>query len=132
MEQRATFDLEMLSATECAKALKIIRYLTGRAPVKPRQPLSNISPKDDAKLFLDESHVMVGQLGGMYNGDRARKTTLAEFGFRLPSALDNRPLKFDEWNKMRPQTVFVSATPGDWELEQTGGVPLSKLFVRRG
>jgi excinuclease ABC subunit B len=121
LEQRATFDLEMLSATGMCQGIEnYSRYLTGRAAGEAPPTLFEYLPKD-ALLFLDESHVMVGQLGGMYNGDRARKSALAEFGFRLPSALDNRPLKFEEWNKMRPQTVYVSATPGDWELEQTGG-----------
>lgn len=96
------------------------RYLTGRAAGEPPPTLFEYLP-EDALLFIDESHVMIGQLGGMYNGDRARKSTLAEYGFRLPSALDNRPLKFEEWNRMRPQTIYVSATPGEWELEQTGG-----------
>jgi excinuclease ABC subunit B len=121
LQQRATFDLEMLAATGMCQGIEnYSRYLTGRAPGEPPPTLFEYLPKE-AILFLDESHVMVGQIGGMYNGDRARKSVLAEFGFRLPSALDNRPLKFEEWNSMRPQTVYVSATPGDWELEQTGG-----------
>lgn len=132
LEQRATFDLEMLSATGMCQGIEnYSRYLTGRAPGTPPPTLFEYLPKD-ALLFLDESHVMVGQLGGMYNGDRARKTTLTEFGFRLPSALDNRPLKFDEWNSMRPQTVFVSATPGDWELEQTGGMFVEQVVRPTG
>ncbi|MBL8642249.1 MAG: excinuclease ABC subunit UvrB [Alphaproteobacteria bacterium] len=132
LEQRATFDLEMLSATGMCQGIEnYSRYLTGRAPGAPPPTLFEYLPKD-ALLFLDESHVMVGQLGGMYNGDRARKTTLTEFGFRLPSALDNRPLKFDEWNSMRPQTVFVSATPGDWELEQTGGMFVEQVVRPTG
>lgn len=132
LEQRATFDLEMLSATGMCQGIEnYSRYLTGRAPGEAPPTLFEYLPKD-ALLFLDESHVMVGQLGGMYNGDRARKTTLTEFGFRLPSALDNRPLKFDEWNSMRPQTVFVSATPGDWELEQAGGVFVEQVVRPTG
>lgn len=132
LEQRATFDLEMLSATGMCQGIEnYSRYLTGRAAGEPPPTLFEYLP-ENALLFLDESHVMVGQLGGMYNGDRARKTTLAEFGFRLPSALDNRPLKFDEWNRMRPQTIYVSATPGDWELEQTGGTFVEQIVRPTG
>lgn len=121
LNQRTTFDLEMLTATGMCQGIEnYSRYLTGRAAGDPPPTLFEYLP-EDALLFVDESHVMIGQLGGMYNGDFARKTTLSEFGFRLPSALDNRPLKFDEWNNMRPQTIYVSATPGDWELKQTGG-----------
>lgn len=121
LEQRTMFDLEMLMATGmCAGIENYSRYLTGRAPGEPPPTLVEYLPPDGL-LFLDESHVMVPQIGGMYNGDRARKTTLAEYGFRLPSAMDNRPLKFEEWNRMRPQTIYVSATPGPWEMEQTGG-----------
>ncbi len=121
LEQRTMFDLEMLMATGmCAGIENYSRYLTGRAPGEPPPTLVEYLPPDGL-LFLDESHVMVPQIGGMFNGDRARKTTLAEYGFRLPSAMDNRPLKFEEWNRMRPQTIYVSATPGPWELEQTGG-----------
>src|SRR5690606_26977725 len=97
------------------------RYLTGRKPGEPPPTLFEYLPRD-ALVFVDESHVMIPQLGGMYKGDRSRKTTLSEHGFRLPSALDNRPLKFEEWDSLRPQTVYVSATPGDWELQRTGGV----------
>lgn len=132
LEQRATFDLEMLSATGMCQGIEnYSRYLTGRAEGEPPPTLFEYLPKN-ALLFLDESHVMVGQLGGMFNGDRARKSVLAEFGFRLPSALDNRPLKFDEWNAMRPQTVYVSATPGDWELEQTGGAFVEQIVRPTG
>lgn len=121
LDQRTRFDLEMLMATGMCQGIEnYSRYLTGRAPGQAPPTLFEYLP-EDSLLFIDESHVMVGQIGGMYNGDRARKTVLAEYGFRLPSALDNRPLKFTEWNDMRPQTVYVSATPGDWELEQTGG-----------
>ncbi|AGH97436.1 Excinuclease ABC subunit B [Micavibrio aeruginosavorus EPB] len=129
LEQRTQFDLEMLAATGmCAGIENYSRYLTGRAPGEAPPTLFEYLPKD-ALIFLDESHVMVPQIGGMYNGDRARKTTLSEYGFRLPSAMDNRPLKFDEWNAMRGQTIFVSATPGPWELEQTQGV-FSEQVVR--
>jgi excinuclease ABC subunit B len=129
LEQRTQFDLEMLAATGmCAGIENYSRYLTGRAPGEAPPTLFEYLPKD-ALIFLDESHVMVPQIGGMYNGDRARKTTLSEYGFRLPSAMDNRPLKFDEWNAMRGQTIFVSATPGPWELEQTKGV-FSEQVVR--
>ncbi|MCB2081067.1 MAG: excinuclease ABC subunit B, partial [Rickettsiales bacterium] len=96
------------------------RYLSGRGPGQPPPTLFEYLPKD-ALLFVDESHVTVSQVGGMYNGDRARKTTLVEHGFRLPSALDNRPLKFEEWDAMRPQTIFVSATPAKWEMARAGG-----------
>ncbi len=121
LEQRTRFDLEMLMATGMCQGIEnYSRYLTGRAPGQAPPTLFEYLP-EDALLFIDESHVMIGQIGGMYNGDRARKTVLADYGFRLPSALDNRPLKFTEWNEMRPQTVYVSATPGEWELEQTNG-----------
>jgi excinuclease ABC subunit B len=122
LEQRCTFDLEMLDATgSCAGIENYSRYLTGRAPGEPPPTLFEFIP-DNAIVFADESHVSVPQIGGMYKGDFRRKFTLAEHGFRLPSCMDNRPLKFEEWDAMRPQTVFVSATPAAWELEQTGGV----------
>ncbi|MEM7169378.1 MAG: excinuclease ABC subunit UvrB [Pseudomonadota bacterium] len=122
LEQRTTFDLEMIEATgSCAGIENYSRYLTGRAPGEPPPTLFEYLP-EEALLFVDESHVTVGQLNGMFRGDYARKSTLAEYGFRLPSAIDNRPLKFEEWEVMRPQTVFVSATPGPWEMQQTGGV----------
>ena len=122
LDQRTTYDLEMLEATgSCAGIENYSRYLSGRnegeAPPTLFEYLS-----DNCLLFVDESHVTIGQINGMSRGDAARKNTLTEFGFRLPSARDNRPLKFEEWNAMRPQTVLVSATPGDWEMEQTGGV----------
>ncbi|MDD9901319.1 MAG: excinuclease ABC subunit UvrB [Alphaproteobacteria bacterium] len=120
--ERTAFDLEMLEATGmCPGIENYSRYLTGRAPGEPPPTLFEYLPKD-ALVILDESHVMVPQLRAMYKGDRARKTTLAAYGFRLPACMDNRPLMFEEWDKMRGQTVFVSATPGDWELEQTDGV----------
>jgi excinuclease ABC subunit B len=122
LEQRTRFDLEMMDTTGHCKGIEnYSRYLTGRAPGEPPPTLFEYFPKN-ALLFIDESHIAVPQIGAMYRGDRNRKTTLSEYGFRLPSCLDNRPLKFEEWDKMRPQTIFVSATPGDWELEQSKGV----------
>jgi len=122
LEQRCNFDLEMLEATgSCAGIENYSRYLTGRAPGEPPPTLFEFIP-DNAIVFADESHVSVPQIGGMYKGDYRRKFTLAEHGFRLPSCMDNRPLKFEEWDAMRPQSVFVSATPASWELEQAGGV----------
>jgi excinuclease ABC subunit B len=122
LEQRTNFDLEMLEATgSCAGIENYSRWLTGRQPGEPPPTLFEFIP-DTAIVFADESHVSVPQIGGMYKGDFRRKFTLAEHGFRLPSCMDNRPLKFEEWDAMRPQSVFVSATPAKWELEQTGGV----------
>ncbi len=122
LEQRTNFDLEMMMATgSCAGIENYSRWLTGRQPGEPPPTLFEYLP-DNALVFVDESHVTIGQLNAMFNGDRRRKWTLAEHGFRLPSCMDNRPLKFEEWNAMRPQTVYVSATPGGWELNQTGGV----------
>ena len=122
LEQRTNFDLEMMEATgSCAGIENYSRYLTGRAPGEPPPTLFEFIP-DNAIVFADESHVSVPQIGGMYRGDYRRKFTLAEHGFRLPSCMDNRPLKFEEWDAMRPQSVFVSATPAAWELGETGGV----------
>src|SRR3546814_365664 len=122
LEQRTTFDIEMIEATgSCAGIENYSRFLTGRNPGEPPPTLFEYLP-DDALLIVDESHVTVPQVGGMFRGDFNRKSTLAEFGFRLPSCIDNRPLKFEEWDAMRPQTIFVSATPSPWELERTGGV----------
>ena len=122
LEQRTNFDLEMLEATGVCNGIEnYSRYLTGRAPGEPPPTLFEYIP-DNAIVFADESHVSVPQIGGMYKGDYRRKFTLAEHGFRLPSCMDNRPLKFEEWDAMRPQSVFVSATPQKWELEQSGGV----------
>ena len=122
LEQRTNFDLEMMETTGHCKGIEnYSRYLTGRAPGEPPPTLFEYFPKD-ALLFIDESHISVPQIGGMYRGDRNRKTTLADYGFRLPSCVDNRPLKFEEWDKFRAPTIFVSATPGDWELEQSKGV----------
>jgi excinuclease ABC subunit B len=122
LEQRTLFDLEMIEATgSCAGIENYSRWLTGRRPGEPPPTLFEYLP-DEAIVFVDESHVTIPQLGGMYRGDYRRKATLAEYGFRLPSCVDNRPLKFEEWDAMRPATVYVSATPGPWELARTGGV----------
>jgi len=122
LEQRTEFDLEMIAATgSCAGIENYSRWLTGRKPGEPPPTLFEYIP-ENALLFADESHVTVPQIGAMYRGDFKRKSTLAEYGFRLPSCMDNRPLKFEEWDAMRPQSVYVSATPGDWEMERTGGV----------
>ncbi|WP_337183139.1 excinuclease ABC subunit UvrB [Shinella sp.] len=122
LEQRTRYDLEMLEATgSCAGIENYSRYLTGRRPGEPPPTLFEYVP-DNALIFIDESHVTIPQIGAMYRGDFRRKATLAEYGFRLPSCMDNRPLRFEEWDAMRPDTVAVSATPGGWELEQSGGV----------
>ncbi|WP_296713063.1 excinuclease ABC subunit UvrB [Rhodoblastus sp.] len=132
LEQRCLFDLEMLQATgSCAGIENYSRYLTGRRPGEPPPTLFEYLP-DNAIVFTDESHVTVPQIGGMYRGDFRRKATLAEYGFRLPSCLDNRPLRFEEWDAMRPQTVNVSATPGDWEMNQTGGVFVEQVIRPTG
>ncbi|MHA1598513.1 MAG: DEAD/DEAH box helicase family protein, partial [Alphaproteobacteria bacterium] len=132
LNERTTFDLEMLEATGfCSGIENYSRYLTGRRPGDPPPTLFEYLP-DNALLIADESHVSIGQLGGMYRGDYNRKTTLAEYGFRLPSCIDNRPLKFEEWEVMRPQTIFVSATPGPWEIEQTGGVFVEQVVRPTG
>jgi len=122
LEQRTNFDLEMIAATgSCAGIENYSRFLTGRLPGEPPPTLFEYLP-DNALLFVDESHQTVPQIGAMSKGDHRRKITLAEYGFRLPSCIDNRPLRFNEWDAMRPQTVAVSATPGSWEMEQSGGV----------
>ncbi len=122
LEQRTRYDLEMMEATgSCAGIENYSRYLTGRRPGEPPPTLFEYIP-DNALIFIDESHVTIPQIGGMYRGDFRRKATLAEYGFRLPSCMDNRPLRFEEWDAMRPQTIAVSATPGSWEMEQAGGV----------
>ena len=122
LEQRTNFDLEMIAATgSCAGIENYSRFLTGRLPGEPPPTLFEYLP-DNALLFVDESHQTVPQIGAMARGDHRRKLTLAEYGFRLPSCIDNRPLRFNEWDAMRPQTVAVSATPGSWEMEQSGGV----------
>lgn len=122
LEQRTRFDLEMLETTGHCKGIEnYSRYLTGRQPGEPPPTLFEYLPKN-AILFIDESHISVPQIAAMYRGDYNRKSTLKDYGFRLPSCVDNRPLKFEEWDRMRPQTIFVSATPGDWELDQSKGV----------
>jgi len=132
LEQRTNFDLEMMEATgSCAGIENYSRYLTGRNPGEPPPTLFEYLP-DDAMLIVDESHVTVPQIGGMFRGDYRRKATLAEYGFRLPSCIDNRPLRFEEWNTMRPQSVFVSATPGPWEMERTGGVFVEQVIRPTG
>ncbi len=132
LDQRTQFDIEMLEATGiCPGIENYSRYLTGRAPGAPPPTLFEYLP-EDALLFVDESHVMVPQIRAMYNGDRARKTNLSEYGFRLPACMDNRPLKFEEWEDIRPQSVFVSATPAPWELEQTGGVFVEQVIRPTG
>ena len=129
IEQRTNFDLEMIAATgSCAGIENYSRFLTGRLPGEPPPTLFEYLP-DNALLFVDESHQTVPQIGAMAKGDHRRKITLAEYGFRLPSCIDNRPLRFNEWDAMRPQTTFVSATPGPWEMEATGGV-FSEQVIR--
>lgn len=132
IEQRTTFDLEMIEATgSCPGIENYSRHLTGREPGEPPPTLFEYLP-ENMLLFADESHVTVPQVGGMARGDYARKSILAEYGFRLPSCVDNRPLTFDEWNRMRPQTVYVSATPGPWEMERTGGVFIEQVVRPTG
>ncbi len=132
LEQRCNFDVEMLEATGVCNGIEnYSRYLTGRAPGEPPPTLFEFIP-DNAIVFADESHVSIPQIGGMYRGDYRRKFTLAEHGFRLPSCMDNRPLKFDEWDAMRPQTVCVSATPSSWEMEQSGGVFAEQIIRPTG
>ena len=132
LEQRVQFDLEMMAATgSCQGIENYSRYLTGRKPGEPPPTLFEYLP-ENALLFVDESHVTVPQIGAMFKGDYARKRTLAEYGFRLPSCMDNRPLKFEEWDAMRPQTVHVSATPGSWELERTSGVFVEQVIRPTG
>ncbi|NLI26750.1 MAG: excinuclease ABC subunit UvrB [Acetobacter sp.] len=132
LQQRTTFDLEMIETTGVCKGIEnYSRYLSGRKPGDPPPTLFEYLP-EDALLIVDESHVTVPQIGGMERGDHARKSTLTEFGFRLPSCLDNRPLKFEEWDRFRPQTLFVSATPGPWEMKQTCGVVSEQLIRPTG
>jgi excinuclease ABC subunit B len=132
LEQRTTFDLEMMEATgSCAGIENYSRYLTGRLPGEPPPTLFEYLP-DNAIVFTDESHVTVPQIGAMYKGDFRRKATLAEYGFRLPSCMDNRPLRFEEWEAMRPQTVHVSATPGPWEIERASGVFVEQVIRPTG
>ncbi|MDB5667345.1 MAG: uvrB [Alphaproteobacteria bacterium] len=132
LEQRTNFDLEMIAATgSCAGIENYSRFLTGRLPGEPPPTLFEYLP-DNALLFVDESHQTVPQIGAMARGDHRRKITLAEYGFRLPSCIDNRPLRFNEWDLMRPQTVAVSATPGPWEMEQTSGVFVEQVIRPTG
>ena len=132
LEQRTMFDMEMMEATgSCAGIENYSRYLTGRRPGDPPPTLFEYLP-DNSLVFVDESHVTIPQIGGMFRGDFRRKATLAEYGFRLPSCMDNRPLRFEEWNAMRPQTIHVSATPARWELEQTGGVFVEQVIRPTG
>ncbi|MBN9019934.1 MAG: excinuclease ABC subunit UvrB [Rhizobiales bacterium] len=132
LEQRCRFDIEMIEATgSCAGIENYSRYLTGRLPGEPPPTLFEYLP-DNALVFTDESHVTIPQIGAMYRGDFRRKATLAEYGFRLPSCMDNRPLRFEEWDAMRPQSVHVSATPGSWEMEETGGVFVEQVIRPTG
>ena len=132
LEQRTNFDIETIEATgTCSGIENYSRYLTGRKIGEPPPTLFEYLP-NDSLLFVDESHVSIPQLHGMYKGDKSRKSTLAEYGFRLISCLDNRPLKFEEWEKMRPQTIFVSATPGNWETEQTTGAVVEQVVRPTG
>jgi len=132
IQERTTFDLEMLETTGfCSGIENYSRYLTGRNPGEPPPTLFEYLP-ENALLFVDESHVSVPQIGGMFKGDRSRKVNLAEYGFRLPSCVDNRPLKHEEWDAMRPQSIFVSATPAPWELEHSGGVFIEQLIRPTG
>ncbi|MBQ9540183.1 MAG: excinuclease ABC subunit UvrB [Alphaproteobacteria bacterium] len=129
LRERVNFDIEMMESTGTCRGIEnYSRYLTGRAPGEPPPTLFEYLPKD-AVLFIDESHVTVPQIGAMSRGDRARKENLSHYGFRLPACIDNRPLTFEEWDKLRPQTIFVSATPAQWELEQSGGV-VSEQVIR--
>ena len=129
LRERVNFDIEMMENTgTCRGVENYSRYLSGRAPGMPPPTLFEYLPRD-AVLFIDESHVTVPQIGAMSRGDRARKETLSQYGFRLPACIDNRPLTFDEWDALRPQTIFVSATPGTWELEQSGGI-VSEQVIR--
>ncbi|MDB9732021.1 excinuclease ABC subunit UvrB, partial [Candidatus Pelagibacter sp.] len=132
LEERVKFDLEMIEATgSCAGIENYSRFLSGRKPGEPPPTLFEYFP-DNTLIFVDECHVTVPQLNGMYKGDRSRKSNLAEYGFRLPSCMDNRPLKFEEWDAMRTQTVFVSATPGPWELEQVKGKFVEQIIRPTG
>ena len=132
LRERTNFDMEMMEASGTCRGIEnYSRYLSGRAPGQPPPTLFEYLPRN-AILFVDESHVSVPQIGAMARGDRARKETLSQYGFRLPSALDNRPLTFDEWNALRPQTIFVSATPAEWEMEQAGGIVAQQVIRPTG
>ena len=132
LDERTTFDLEMIETTgSCSGIENYSRYLSGRQPGEPPPTLYEYMP-EDALLFIDESHITCGQIAGMYKGDFSRKSTLSQYGFRLPSCLDNRPLKREEWDDMRPQTIFVSATPAEYELNKTGGVFVEQVIRPTG
>ena len=132
LDERTTFDLEMIETTgSCSGIENYSRYLSGRKPGEPPPTLYEYIP-EDALLFIDESHITCSQISGMYKGDFSRKSTLSQYGFRLPSCLDNRPLKREEWDAMRPQTIFVSATPGDYELNITGGIYIEQVIRPTG
>ena len=132
LDERTTFDLEMIETTgSCSGIENYSRYLSGRKPGEPPPTLYEYIP-EDALLFIDESHITCSQIAGMYKGDHSRKSTLSQYGFRLPSCLDNRPLKREEWDAMRPQTIFVSATPGNYELDKTGGIFIEQVIRPTG
>ena len=132
LDERTTFDLEMIETTgSCSGIENYSRYLSGRKPGEPPPTLYEYIP-EDSLLFIDESHITCSQIAGMYKGDYSRKSTLSQYGFRLPSCLDNRPLKREEWDAMRPQTIFVSATPGDYELNKTGGIFIEQVIRPTG
>jgi excinuclease ABC subunit B len=132
LRERVSFDIEMMENTGTCRGIEnYSRYLSGRKPGEPPPTLFEYLPKD-AILFIDESHVTVSQIGAMSRGDRARKETLSNYGFRLPSCIDNRPLTFDEWDKLRPQTIFVSATPADWEMKQSNGIVAEQVIRPTG
>ncbi len=132
LDERTTFDLEMIETTgSCSGIENYSRYLSGRKPGEPPPTLYEYIP-ENALLFIDESHITCSQIAGMYKGDYSRKSTLSQYGFRLPSCLDNRPLKREEWDAMRPQTIFVSATPGDYELNKTGGIFIEQIIRPTG
>ena len=132
LRERVNFDIEMMESTgTCRGVENYSRYLSGRAPGQPPPTLFEYLPKD-AVVFIDESHVTVSQIGAMSRGDRARKETLSQYGFRLPACIDNRPLTFDEWDALRPQTIFVSATPAEWELSQSGGIVAEQVIRPTG
>ena len=132
LDERTTFDLEMIETTgSCSGIENYSRYLSGRKPGEPPPTLYEYIP-EDALLFIDESHITCSQIAGMYKGDYSRKSTLSQYGFRLPSCLDNRPLKREEWDAMRPQTIFVSATPGNYELDKTGGIFIEQVIRPTG
>ena len=132
LEQRTNHDLAMIQAAgTCPGIENYSRYLSGRNPGEPPPTLFEYLPKNSL-VFADESHISISQIGAMYKGDHSRKLTLSEYGFRLPSCLDNRPLKFEEWEMFRPQTIYVSATPGEWELDKTNGVFVEQLVRPTG